>query len=485
MTNEKLPCVKPLFIFFSESIMKIRCRFLKSSVLAISHLLLLMLVGCASNSDEIKKEDINLSSAASSSVANQESQERISGKNGLTLDRVVAIVDKDVVLESELNERKAAIIERLRGQYQQLPSDDVLKKQILDQLIIERIELGLAERYEITITEEEIDQSVARILQKNQITLEQLTADLQRQGLSLNGLREQMRDEITINNLQQGVVNSRIKINEQDINNFLASSDGKYATSPDYHLSHILIAVSSSADTDAVASAEKLAKDIYERLLKGADFSQLAIAHSNDQAALQGGDIGWRKLAQLPEIFGEQVAKLTPGQVSAPFRSGAGFHIIKNIEQRGGGEQLVEQTHARHILVKTSEILDDRQAREKLLTLKERIEKGEDFAKLARDNSEDTASMLSGGDLGWATRGMFVAEFEEAMANTSIGNISRPFKSQFGWHILQVLERRKEDMSDQMKRNQAAQLLRSRRFDEEFQLWLTQIRSEAYVEIKL
>jgi peptidyl-prolyl cis-trans isomerase SurA len=407
-------------------------------------------------------------------------------QNGaVSLDRVVAIVDKDVVLESELNARKVSIMERLRGQYQQLPPEDVLNKQILEQLIIERIELGMAERYEITIEESEIDQAIGRVLQKNQITLAQLEADLQRQGLNLDGLRKQMRNELTINNLQQGVVNSRIKITEQDINNFLASSDGKYATSPDYHIGHILIAVSSSADADAIAEAEKHANDIYQKLLNGSDFAQMAISFSNDQAALQGGDIGWRKLAQLPELFGNQMLGLAEGQVSKPFRSGAGFHILKNIEQRGGGEQLVEQTHARHILVKTSEIMDDAQARQKLLDLKARIEKGEDFAVLARENSEDTGSMLSGGDLGWSMPGMFVAEFEEAMKNTPINGISRPFKSQFGWHILQVLERRKEDMSDKMKRNQAANVLRARRFDEEFQLWLTQIREEAYVEIKL
>ena len=413
------------------------------------------------------------------------SQFSFAQSNAVSLDRVVAIVDKDVVLESELNDRKASILERLQGQYQQLPPEDILNKQILDQLILERIELAMAERYEIKVDEPEIDEAIGRILQKNQITMAQLEADLQRQGLTLDGLRKQMRNELTISHLQQGIVNSRIKVTDQDINNFLASSDGKYATSPDFHIGHILIAVPGSADADTIAAAEKQANDIYQKLQSGSEFSQMAITYSNDQAALQGGDIGWRKLAQLPELFGNQMANLAVGQVSKPFRSGAGFHILKNIEQRGGGEQLVEQTHARHILIKTSEIMDDAQARQKLLDIKARIEKGEDFAKLARDNSEDTGSMLSGGDLGWATPGMFVPEFEEAMRNTAIGGITRPFKSQFGWHILQVLERRKEDMSDKMKRNQAANVLRSRRFDEEFQLWLTQIREEAYVEIKL
>lgn len=400
------------------------------------------------------------------------------------LDRVVAIVEEDVVLESELNDRLQAVLTRLKGQYTQLPEEDVLRKQVLEQLIVERIEIGLAKRYEIKVEEPEIDQAIERIREKNKMTAEQFSADLKRQGLSLSGLRAQIHDEIIINHLQQGVVSNRIKVSPQEVDNFLASSDGKFATSPDYHIGHILISIPSSADADTIAAAEKKAKDIHQKLQGGADFAQMAIANSNDQAALQGGDIGWRKLAQLPELFGNQLAGLKEGSVSAPFRSGAGFHILKNIEQRGGGQQLIEQTHVRHILVKTSEIMDDNQAREKALAIKERIEKGEDFAKLAKENSEDTGSMLSGGDLGWASPGMFVAVFEEAMANTPMGKISRPFKSQFGWHILQVLERRKEDMSEQMKRNQALNVIRSRRFDEEFQLWLTQIREEAFVEIK-
>ncbi|HWV13976.1 MAG TPA: peptidylprolyl isomerase [Cellvibrio sp.] len=403
----------------------------------------------------------------------------------VSLDKVVAIVDEDVVLESELNNRMQAILARLKGQYSQLPDEAVVRKQVLDQLILERIELGLAERYEVKVDNTDIDQAIERIKEKSKMTQEQLLVDLQRQGLTLDGLRSQLRNELLLNHLQQGLVNSRIKVSPQEIDNFLASSDGKFATSPDYHIGHILIAVSSSADADTIAAAEKKAKDIAEKLTAGGDFAQLAIANSNDQAALQGGDIGWRKLAQLPELFGNQLASLKVGQSSAPFRSGAGFHILKNIEQRGGGVQLIEQTHARHILVKLSEIMDDNQARDKLASLKERIEKGEDFAKLAKENSEDTGSMLSGGDLGWATPGMFAPAFEETMNNTALGKVSRPFKSQFGWHILQVLERRKEDMSDQMKRGQAQNVIRSRRFDEELQLWLTQIREDAYVEIKI
>lgn len=409
----------------------------------------------------------------------------ISTAQTVMLDRVVAIVDEDLVLESELNSRTDSVLERLQAQYNQLPPKEVLQKQILEQLILERIQLQLAKRYEIDPSAEEVDQAIGRIAQRNQMTMEQLAADLQRQNLSLDELRQQIKTELTINQLQQGVVNSRIRVTEQEIDNFLESTDGKFATSPDFHLGHILIAVSGSADPAMVSAAEKEAQEIYEKLQKGGDFEQLAISHSNDQSALQGGDIGWRKLAQLPELFAKKLENLGTGKVTEPFRSGAGFHILKNIEQRGGGAQLVEQTKARHILVKTSEIMDDGQARAKLAALKKRIENGEDFAKLARENSEDTGSMLSGGDLGWSMPGMFVPAFEETMKNTAVGEISEPFKSQYGWHILQVEERRQEDMSEQMKRNQASNLIRSRRFDEEFQSWLTQIREEAYVEIKI
>ena len=401
------------------------------------------------------------------------------------LDRVVAIVDDDLVLESELKDRTASVVERLQAQYGQLPPDDVLQAQILEQLVLERVQLQLAKRYDIVPSEQEIDQAIGRIVQSNQITEEQLVADLRQQGMSMAQLRKQIATDLTINQLQQGVVNNRIRVTEQEVDNFLASTDGKFATSPDFHLGHILISVSGSADPAMISAAEKEAEDIYQKLQDGADFSQMAISHSNDQSALQGGDIGWRKLAQLPELFSKQLVDLKTGEVSKPFRSGAGFHLIKNIEQRGGGEQLVEQTLARHILIKTSEIVDDEQARVKLIELKRRIEQGEDFSVLARENSEDTGSMLSGGDLGWSMPGMFVPAFEETMKHTAIGAISEPFKSQFGWHILQVQERRNEDMSAQMKRNQAANLIRSRRFEEEFQLWLTQIREEAYVELKI
>ena len=401
------------------------------------------------------------------------------------LDRVIAVVDQGVVLQSEFDERKNSVLQRLQGQYEQLPPMDVLEQQILDQLILEQLQLEEASRYGMEISDQQLNQTLQQIMANNGFSsLDELAADLASEGMSLEQLREKIRRDLLINQVQQGVVNNRIRVTEQEINNFLASSDGKFATSPDYHLGHILISVASSASPDDVAEAETKVNNIYQQLQNGESFSQMAIAHSNDQTALEGGDLGWRKLAQLPELFSDVVSDLDVGEVSEPIRSGAGFHLIKNIEQRGGGEQLVQQTKARHILIKTSEIMDDETAKEKLTELKAQIENGADFTELARENSEDIGSMLEGGDLGWASPGMFVPAFENAMATTEIDEITGPFKSQFGWHILQVTDRRQEDMSDVVIRNKAAQMMRERRFDEELQVWLLELRENAYLDIK-
>lgn len=404
------------------------------------------------------------------------------------LDRVVAIVGDDVVLESELNERTSTIMARLQesGNRQQIPPRAVLEEQILDQLVLERLQMQMGKRYGIEVSEQQLDQTVQRIMQNNQLTEEQLRADLAQQGQTMEGFRNQIRREMWVNQVQQAVVNSRIELNERDIDSFLASTDGKFATSPDYRLGHILISVSGDASEEDVAEAREQAQEIYRELADGADFSQMAMTRSNDANALQGGELGWRKLEQLPALFAGVVSELNEGEVAEPVRSGAGFHILKVHETRSSaGNSMVEQTKARHILVKTSEIVDDAAAERKLSELRQRVLDGESFADLAREHSEDIGSMLQGGDLGWTMPGQMVPAFDEMMNNTEVGEVSEPFKSQFGWHILTVEERREQDMSDRMIRNQAANLLRERRFDEELQTWLAEIREEVYIEIKL
>ncbi|MDO3385261.1 peptidylprolyl isomerase [Gilvimarinus sp. SDUM040013] len=401
------------------------------------------------------------------------------------LDKVIAVVNDGVVLESEFNERKNSIMQRLEGQYDQLPPESVLDKQILDALILEQLQLEEASRYGMEVSDQQLNGTIQQIMSNNGMSdMDELATSLSQDGLTLDSLREKIRRDILLNQVQQGIVTNRIRVTEQEINNFLDSSDGKFATSPDYHLGHILISASSSASAEDIAQARAAAEDLYQQLQDGANFSQLAIANSDDQTALDGGDLGWRKLAQLPELFAEVVSNLDVGQVSEPIRSGAGFHLLKNIEQRGGGEQLVEQTKARHILLKTSEILDDDTAQEKLQKIRQQIIDGADFADMARENSEDIGSMLEGGDLGWANPGMFVPAFENAMAKTEIGEITEPFKSQYGWHILQVVDRRQEDMSDVVIRNKAAQMMRERRFEEELQVWQIELREDAYIDIK-
>lgn len=401
------------------------------------------------------------------------------------LDRVVAIVDEGVVMQSELDAKLRAIKAKLTAGQTELPPEEVLRAQVLDHLVNEQIQLQMAKRAGANISPQELDAMVERIRSSNNLSQEEFARQLALEGMSLNQLREDLRREMLVRQVQQGSVNRRIQVTESEVDNFLNSTEGKFWTSPDYLLGHILIAVPSGSSDAQLAELEAKAKRLSEEANAGADFRRLAVANSGGQNALEGGDLGWRKVAQLPGLFAEQMGGLKVGQTTKPFRSGAGFHLLKLYEQRGGGEVLVQQTHARHILVKTSEVVNDTDAYDKLMGLRQQVLDGADFAALAREHSEDLGSALQGGDLGWANPGQFVPEFEEAMGQLGVNELSLPFRSQFGWHLMQVLERRQQDMSDTMKKNQAANLLRSRRFEEELQVWLQEIRDEAYVELKL
>lgn len=406
------------------------------------------------------------------------------GAQTVVLDKVIAIVDDDVVMASELQQQLAIIQKRIAAQQTQLPPEDVLRSQVLEKLIVDRLQLQMADRAGVRISDAEINQAIGRMQQANQLTAEQFAQQLQLEGMTLADLRHQVRREMVINQVQQGRVNRRIQITEQEIDNFLNSTEGKFWTSPDYQLGHILIAVASGGSDDETAAARTRAEALFEQLQQGADFRQLAIANSAGPQALQGGDLGWRKTAQLPALFADVVPALQVGQVSAPFSSDAGFHLLKLYQQRGGGERMVEQAKVRHILIKPSTIVSEEQAQQQLLDIRRQILDGTSFEEMAREHSEDIGSMLSGGELGWSTPGQFVPTFEQTMQQTEAGQISEPFRSQFGWHILKVDERRNQDMTETVIRNQARNLLRKRRFDEELQNWLREIRSEAYVELK-
>ncbi|WP_226999906.1 peptidylprolyl isomerase [Microbulbifer aggregans] len=401
------------------------------------------------------------------------------------LDRVVAVVDDDVVMASELQQRLNTITAQIKAQNVEAPPIDVLRRQVLEQLIIERLQLQMASRAGVTVSDAELDQAIARVMQNTGASPEQFRERLAADGLSMKTFRQQIRNELLIRRVEQGSVNRRIQITDQDIDNFLRSKEGEFWKSPQYELGHILIPVSSSAPGDEVTKAREKAEQLAQQVRDGADFRQLAIANSAGQNALSGGDLGWRKTVELPTLFSNALQGLGVNDVTDPFRSDAGFHLLKIHAQRGSNEQVVEQTKVRHILVKTSAIRDDDAAYNLLIDLRKQIEGGASFDELAREHSEDIGTMLAGGDLGWSMPGQFVPEFTQAMNNTPVGEISMPFKSQFGWHILRVDGRRNQDMTEQYIRNQAANLLRNRRYEEELQNWRREIRDQAYVDIKL
>ncbi|PHS74403.1 MAG: molecular chaperone SurA [Porticoccus sp.] len=403
----------------------------------------------------------------------------------IALDHIVAVVDDDVVMASELEKRVADIYARLKNSETEIPEESVLVPQVLERLILERLQLNRAQRMGIRISDEEVTQAMERMAESREQTVAQMIEDARQSGIDLTSLRQQLRNEITINRVQESAVNRRIYISEQEVNNFLASEEGQQWSSPDVNLGHILLPLSSGASREDVAEVEQKVRKLYEELQNGADFKSLAIANSGAQDALQGGDLGWRKTTQLPSIFVSAVDKLSPGEVSMPIRSDAGYHLLKLYDRRGGGEQIVQQHKVRHILLKPNEIRSEDDTRTMLEGMRTDILGGADFAELARKHSEDIGTALGGGDLGWSLPGQFVPEFEKIMGSLDTMAISKPFRTQFGWHILQVTERRRQDFSDEIKQRQAENIIRRRKFDEEQQIWLREIRDEAFVDIKL
>lgn len=400
------------------------------------------------------------------------------------LDRIVAIVDNTTVTQSELDARISEIVNRSQKQGVNLPPISVLREQVLDQLVLETLQLNMAKRYGVKTTDEEVLETVQRILDQNQLSEEQLRAQLREDGQTLNELKENLRKQMTLKNISQGVVGSRIQISDNDINNFLNSADAQFWISPEYHLQHILVPVLGSG-ISAVSEAEAKAEAIYKELQSGANFTELAIAESKGPAALKGGDLGFRKATELPTLFAEIAPNLTINEIAKPARSQAGFHILKLIDKRGENKQVVTQNKVRHILIQPNEILTQEQAFQKIQKIRTRILNGEDFYDLAKEYSEDIGSKMTGGEMGWANPGSFVPEFEATVQSIPLNTVSEPILTQFGWHILEVTERRDEDLSEEVIRNKARNLLISRRFEDEVQIWLQELRDEAFVEIKI
>lgn len=400
------------------------------------------------------------------------------------LDRIAAIVDNDVVMLSQYQTRLKEVQQTLSKRGVEVPPDDVLRQQVMERLIIDAIQLQIAERSGIRVSDEELSASLATIAERNGLTQKEFEQALAADGLSLEDAREQIRNEMIISRVRQYRVTERVQVTDQEVQNFLASDLGKMQLAEEYELANILVPVPDGATSAELDQAQKTVATIVQKLKNGGDFSQLAISYSASENALEGGDMGWRRAAQLPPPFDRLVGEMSIGQVTEPTRTAGGIIMLKLLDKRGDQVMYRDEVHVRHILLTPSEIRSPEATQKLANRLYERLRSGEDFAALAKQFSEDPGSALNGGDMNWVDPSSVVPEFREEMARTAIGQLSKPFASQFGWHVLQVLDRRSTDSSAQMREQQALNLLRNRKYDEELQTWLGQIRDEAYVEIK-
>ena len=401
------------------------------------------------------------------------------------LDGIVAVVDDDVVLASELMERLELVRRSSADNGQRLPPNDILISQIMERLIVENLQRQEAERRGGTIDDETLSRAVAQFAQNNNMTLDEFRQALAADGNDFRQFREDIRDEMTVNRLQRALVSRRISITEQDVQGLLNSPFYQQLFSDEYRVGHIMITLPENPSEQVATQAVAKAQGLVQTLRDGAEFGQMAMAESSASSALEGGDMGWRKAGELPSLFAEPVLQMTVGEVAEPILSGSSIHIIKLLEQRGAGVQKSKQTKVRHILVRPSEIRSPSEAEAIIRDVHQRLLAGGDFIELATEFSEDPGSALNGGDLGWSTPDQFVGAFADTMQNTDEGAFSEPFLSQFGWHVLLVEGRREEDMSDEARRNMALELLHNRRFEEERQEWLKELRDEAFVEIRL
>ena len=401
------------------------------------------------------------------------------------LDGIVAVVDDDVVLASELVERRDAVHERLAEQgATELPDTDVLISQLMERLVIENIQLQMANQRGIVIDDETLTAAVNQFALQNEMSLDEFRESLEREGNSYRKLREDVRRELQLQRVQRLLVNRRITITDQDLDDLVASPFFQEMISDEYRVGHILLAVDGS-EPETIERAARAADDIVAQLRDGAEFAQMAMEHSAASTALEGGDLGWRGAGELPSLFAEQIVAMSPGETADPIRNSLGFHVVQLLEQRGVSRERQMQSLVRHILVQPSAIRSPEETRDLIFELHRRIDDGEDFAELASEFSDDPGSALAGGELGWSDGSDFVPEFRDAMASLDAGEVSQPFESMHGWHVLEILDRRDRDMSDEARRNMAMQVLHSRRFEEELQEWLQEIRDEAYIETRI
>jgi peptidyl-prolyl cis-trans isomerase SurA len=410
--------------------------------------------------------------------------ERMEAKIEL-IDRVIAVVDSGVIMESELNLRVQDIIGRLRSEGTELPPKELLEEQVLERLIIEEIQLQIGDSAGVKISDAELNRALSMLASQNSMNLEQFKESLDANNSSYSKLRDSVRKELIIQRVQRGKVGANIEISEQEIENFLNSEEGRSKLAEQYNVQQILLSLNSEAPESKVNSTKEKGADIIRRYNEGESFEKLAATYSSDQNALEGGSLGWRKATELPTLFSDVVTKMKVGEASELIRSGAGFHIIRLAEKRGDVVKFEDQTLVRHILVQPTEIRSEKQTKDLMNEIYQKLVDGEDFKQLARLHSEDPGSKMEGGELGWSAPDTFDPAFEAVMNSADIGEVSTPFQSSFGWHILEVLDRRNEDISDDVRKNRAYSIIFNRKFEQELQRTLIELRSESYVDIKL
>jgi len=405
--------------------------------------------------------------------------------NAELLDRIVAVVEDDVILDRELTFETQSIVQKLEANKVMIPPAFILRKQVLERLVVAKLQRQLAERSGIRVSDEMLRSSVADIAKRNGLSVDEFRVELKSQGIVFQSFEENIRNEIIVNQLRAREVGSRIKVTDREVSHYLETQGEVSKEQVQYHLGHILIAIPEAASSAVIIKAKGKAEKVIADLTKGADFKQTAVAVSDGGNALKGGDLGWRGTGEIPTLFVDAVIKMDQGDIAELIRSPSGFHIIKMLELKGVSKHIVTKTRARHILIKTNELIDDAEAKKRLLSLRERIQDGDDFAVLARSNSDDKGSAINGGDLSWVGPGDLVPPFEAAMNKLDINGISDPVQTQFGWHMIQVQEREDRDNSVEHKKNRVREEIRKRKIEEETELWLRRLRDEAFVDINL
>lgn len=400
------------------------------------------------------------------------------------LDHIIAVVDEDVVMQSEVDEQVERVRSALRQQGTEMPPTAVLERQVLERLVLEKIQIQVAQQAGMKVTEKDLDKAVADIAKRNKLEMDKFKEIIESEGITFSRFREQIGDQILLAKLRHEEVENRIKVTDQEIDNFLRNQSTASEAEQEFRLSHILVSIPSGASEDEIKAARAKAEDAQRRVDAGEDFGDIALRMSDGQQALERGDLGWRKGGEIPSLFADAVSTMKVGENSGIITSPSGYHIIKLVDKRSGEQIMVQQRRARHILIKPNALITPQQAVDRLNQLRIRIEGGADFSQLARTNSDDRGSALKGGDLGWVSKGQMVAEFEEVMMASPIGAISAPFRSEFGWHILQVTDEREYDGTEEIKRDRARRAIRDQKVQERQQTWLRSLRDEAYVEYR-